>query len=122
MFGDHSRYDAFHEATAAILGGSRSPSGSEAGPPFALDDTARIAALQRAGAFDAIAHRRETWTLTLIADDVPRLYGTYSPIVARPDRAVVLAELKRIAIEQFGGRVTRNMTTILYTARRTDRS
>lgn len=120
VFGDDRQYDAFHEATAAILGGPRSPSGAGAGPPFALDDAARLAALQRAGAFEAIAHRRETWTLTLTAEEVPRLYSTYSPIAARPDRTAVLAELQRIAIEQFGGRVTRNMTTSLYVARRVE--
>lgn len=118
VFGDDSRFDAFHEATTAILGGPRSPSQAGAAPPFALDDAARIGALQRAGAFESIAHRRETWTLTLTADDVPRLYSTYSPIAARPDRAAVLAELRRVAIEQFGGQVTRNMTTSLYVTRR----
>jgi SAM-dependent methyltransferase len=118
VFGDPGRHDAFHEATTAILDGPHSPSGGEGGPPFALDDAARIGALQRAGAFEAIAHRREAWTLTLTADQVPLLYSTYSPIAARADRAAVLAELERIATEQFGGRVVRNMTTSLYVARR----
>jgi SAM-dependent methyltransferase len=118
VFGDDIRPDAFHDATTAILGGPRSPSAGAGGPPFALDDAARVGALQRAGAFDAIAHRRENWTLTLTADEVPRLYATYSPIAARPDRDAVLGELKRIAVEEFGGHITRNMTTILYVARR----
>lgn len=118
VFGDDRRYDAFHVATAPILAGPRSPSESDRGPPFALDDAARIGALQRSGAFEAIAHRRENWTLTLTPGEVSRLYGTYSPIAARPDRVVVLAQLERIAREQFGGRVTRNMTTSLYVARR----
>jgi hypothetical protein len=56
------------------------------------------------------------------ADEVPRLYSTYSPIAARPDRAAVLAELQRIAIDQFGGQVTRNMTTSLYVALRVGRA
>lgn len=122
VFGDDSQHDAFHEATAAILGGPRSPSRTGTGPSFALDGAARIGALQRARTFEAIAHRRETWTLTLTADEVPRLYSTYSPIAARPDRAAVLAELQRIAVEQFGGQVTRNMTTSLYVARRVGRA
>lgn len=118
VFGDDIRPDAFHEATFAILDGPRSPSTSAGGPPFALDDAARVGALERARAFDAIAHRREDWTLHLTADEVPRLYATYSQIAARPDRDAVLAELARIAADDFGGRVTRNMTTILYVARR----
>jgi SAM-dependent methyltransferase len=119
VFGDDDRHDAFHEATVAILGGRHSPSGRAGEPAFGLDTAARLDALHRAGAFDELAHRRESWTLTLTADQVPRLYSTYSPIAARPDRAAVLAELERIAVEQFAGRVTRNMITSLYVARRT---
>jgi SAM-dependent methyltransferase len=118
VFGDDIRPDAFHEATAAILEGPRSPSDGAGGRPFALDDAARVGALQRAGTFDTIAHRREDWTLHLTAHEVPRLYATYSPIAARPDRDAVLAELERIAADDFGGHITRNMTTILYVARR----
>jgi len=53
-------------------------------------------------------------------DEVVALYSTYSNIAAYPpdERREVLAELRRIATEQFGGRVVRNMITILYTARR----
>jgi hypothetical protein len=36
----------------------------------------------------------------------------------RPDREAVLAELGRIARDEFQGRVTRNMITSLYIARR----
>ena len=118
VFGDDRRPDAFHEATAALLAGPRSPTQPGSGPPFPLDTAARLDALSRAGAFDDIAHRRETWTLTLPPDEVAQLYGTYSPIAARPDRAAVLAELRRIAAEQFDGQVVRNMTTCLYVARR----
>jgi hypothetical protein len=46
------------------------------------------------------------------------LYGTYSNVNVRPDRDAVLAELGRIARDEFGGRIIRNMTTSLYVARR----
>jgi hypothetical protein len=121
VFGDDSRRDAFHEATASILSGPRSPTSAGPGPPFPLDDAARIGALERARAFDEIAHRRERWTWTLDPDQVVDLYSTYSNIAARPDRTAVLAALRRIATEQFGGAVTRNMTTSLYVARRRER-
>jgi hypothetical protein len=49
---------------------------------------------------------------------VAALYGTYSNINVRPDREAVLAELRRIAGDEFAGRVTRNMITSLYVARR----
>lgn len=118
VFGDTGRHDAFHEATTGILDGQRSPSTPEQGPPFALDEAVRIGALARAGAFDDIAHRSERWQLVLTADEVVQLYRTFSPVAARPDREAVLAALWRIATEDFGGRVTRNMTTSLYVARR----
>jgi len=46
------------------------------------------------------------------------LYATYSNVVIRPDRDEVLNELRRIARDEFEGRVTRNMITSLYVARR----
>jgi len=51
---------------------------------------------------------------------VVALYSTYSNIAAYPpdERRQVLAELRRIAADEFDGRVVRNMITILYTARR----
>ena len=57
----------------------------------------------------------------LSADETVALYATYSDITARPpdEQRHVLAELRRIAEAEFGGRVVRNMITILYTARRT---
>lgn len=82
-----------------------------AGPP--LPDRAPLpSSTSRRSAF------LEGWKLTLTPDEVARLYDTYSPIATRPDRATVLAELRRIAAEQFGGQVTRNMTTSLCVARR----
>jgi hypothetical protein len=46
------------------------------------------------------------------------LYATYSNINIRLDREAVLTELRRLGRDQFHGRVTRNMVTSLYAARR----
>jgi hypothetical protein len=86
--------------------------------PFAQDKDARLSALERANTFDRIEHRTSTWSLILDPDQVVGLYATYSNINIRPDREDILAELGRIARDQFQGRVTRNMTTSLYMARR----
>ena len=118
LFGDDSRPDPFHEATSLLLNGVTSPSASPAREQFALDAEARRAALDRTGAFEAVEHRAEAWSLALDPDQTVRLYGTYSNITVRADREAVLAELGRIAREQFAGRVTRNMITSLYVARR----
>ncbi len=118
VFGDDSRPDPFHEATRDLLGEPSNPAAGERGIPFGLDAEARLAALQRSGAFDIVDTRMSRWSLVLDPDQTVALYATYSNINARPDREAVLAELRRIARDVFGGRVVRNMTTSLYVARR----
>jgi SAM-dependent methyltransferase len=118
VFGDNIRPDPFHEATKALLDGPSSPSAGSRDIPFALDAEARVAALERTGAFDAIDYQARGWPLVLDPDQTVALYATFSNINIRPDREAVLAELGRIARDEFYGSVTRNMTTSLYTARR----
>ncbi|WGS17032.1 MULTISPECIES: class I SAM-dependent methyltransferase [unclassified Bradyrhizobium] len=118
VFGDDSQPDPFHEATTQLLKGPTGPSISEGGKPFALDTAARLAALQHAGGFHIVDHSTSRWPLVLDAEQTVALYSTYSNISARLDRERVLAELGRIARDQFAGRVVRNMTTSLYIARR----
>ncbi len=117
VFGD-DRPDPFHEATKMLLGAPRNPSAGTRGIPFALDTGARIGALRRTGAFDHIDHRSSAWSLELDPAQTVALYATFSNISARQDREAVLTELGRIARDEFHGRVTRNMMTILYIARR----
>jgi hypothetical protein len=118
IFGDDSRPDPFHEATKDLVGAPLSPSAGEHGIPFGLDAAARTAALERTGVFEAIEVRTSQWSLPLDAEQTMALYGTYSNINVRPDRDAVLAELGRTVREAFGGRITRNMTTSLFVARR----
>jgi len=77
-----------------------------------------VAAVERTRSFDGIECRTSAWTLVLDPDQTVALYATYSNINIRQDREVVLAELGRIARDEFHGHVTRNMTTSLYIARR----
>ena len=122
VFGDENRADPFHDATDAILSdGPRTPSDSgRGGVPFALQINARMSAFGRCGAFADVTHEARPWELVLDADQIVALYATYSNITALPpdERREVLAELRRIPEQDFGGRVVRNMITILYTARR----
>jgi ubiquinone/menaquinone biosynthesis C-methylase UbiE len=118
VFGDSGRADPFHEATRLLLEGPVGPSRDDRNVPFALDKDARVAALKRNGNFDAVEHLASTWSLVLDAEQVSNLYATYSNIQIRPDRDKVLGELRRVAREEFQDRVTRNMTTSLYMARR----
>lgn len=122
VFGDDARPDPFHDATDALLNdGPRSPSNSgRGGVPFALQVNARLSAFGRCGAFEAMSHETRAWDLVLTAEQTVRLYATYSDMTARPpeEQREVLAKLRRIAEQEFGDRVVRNMLTILYTARR----
>ncbi|WP_342239313.1 class I SAM-dependent methyltransferase [Inquilinus sp. OTU3971] len=118
VFGDDSRPDPFHLATLDLLQGPSTPSAGERGIPFGLDTEARLAALTRTGAFDIVDTATSAWSLELDEDQIAALYATYSTVSLRPDRDSVLAGLRRIARETFGGRVVRNMTTSLYIARR----
>jgi SAM-dependent methyltransferase len=118
VFGDQDRSDPFHEATKTLLDGPSSPSAGTSHIPFALDADARLAALERTLAFDAVEHRTSAWPLVLNPDQTIALYATYSNINLRQDREAVLAELGRIARDEFHGRVTRNMITSLYVAGR----
>jgi hypothetical protein len=117
-FGDNRRPDPFHEATKSFLPPPFSPSAGSRDIPFALDAEARVAALERTAAFDAIEYRASAWQIVLDPDQTVALYGTFSNINIRPDRDAILAELRRIARDEFRGSVVRNMTTSLYTARR----
>lgn len=121
IFAAPDRDDPFHLATQPLLAsGPATPSstgGSSLG--FGADRAARIAALEATGAFGDIEVQSASWSVDLNPEQVMGLYATFSNITLRPDRDHVLSELGRIAREEFGGRVSRNMTTILYTARRT---
>ncbi len=124
VFGDPSQRDEFHEATHSLLEHlDRSPSSSSDGrPPFALDVDTRIAQLRSVGAFDHITSDTIRWTALLDPGQVTRLYATFPSISRlRPaEQQRLLAELGRIAEDQFGGRVERHMVTPIYTARRRD--
>jgi hypothetical protein len=117
-FGDQHRPDPFHEATKTLLNGPLSPSTGPSNMPFALDAEARLAALERTSAFDSVEHRSSTWSLMLDPEQTVALYATYSNVNIRADREEVLAELGRVARDEFNGRGTRNMVTSLYVARR----
>lgn len=117
-FADDSRPDPFHQATDRALNGPRPTGTDPTAVEFSVDAPARIAALEQSGAFERIQHLRQPWTLTLDPDQLVALYATWSHMALRPDRDEVLAELRRIAVDQFDGRVIRNMITSLYIAQR----
>lgn len=120
VFGDESRPDPFHDATTHLFLGQRaslSAGGSDA-PPYALDTEARVREFRDAG-FVPEPPELIRWTLRLDAAGVRNLYATYSNVYALSptEQTRLLDALVDIATVHFAGRVERNMTTAIYTAR-----
>lgn len=120
IYGDPNKSDAFHEATRDLLSaGPANPSRpGHSRLEFGADVDARISAMEATGAFDIIESHQTAWSVVLDAQQVVDLYASYSNVILRPDREAVLAELGRIAREEFQNQVTRHITTVLYLARR----
>jgi SAM-dependent methyltransferase len=120
IYGDPAKPDLFHEATLGLLhDGPINPSNSgQSQLEFGADVEARVSAMTAGGAFDTIDWRQSTWSIVLDAVQTVELYASYSNISLRPDRDAVLAEIGRIAREDFNNEVTRNVRTVLYMARR----
>ena len=121
VFGDSDRPDPFHEATQALLkpAAALMLNGASSATPDPHDVGERIAEFRAAG-FDDVEVERVAWTLQLDIQGARALYGTFSNITALgpSERARVLDGLSDIAEREFGGHITRNMVTVLYTARR----
>jgi SAM-dependent methyltransferase len=121
LFGEGEGHDDFIRATSPLLDGlDSSPTKGEPGrPPHALDAEARIGALVETG-FADVSHELVCWDASWHTDGIRALYGTFSPILRLEPapRREILDEIARIAAQQFGGRVTRTLTTSLYTARK----
>ena len=117
VFGDDSLPDPFHDATHSLLSGPASPPAGQVGVPFALDAPARLAALEQAEAFEAIEHQTAVgrWSSTpsrLSPCTPPTPTSPLAPIA--PKCWLNCNGSPSIS----SGRVVRNMTTVLYTARR----
>ncbi len=119
VFGDAERPDPFHDATMHLFSGAAEgtvdPAGRPAEPGLAADQW--LSAFGEAG-FTPHPPQVERWTLVLDPTAVRSLYASFSNVTTlQPDaRDALLDRLADIAVNQFGGRVERNMTTAIYTA------
>ena len=120
LFGDDEP-DAFIDATSPLLEELEpSPTQGESGRPrHARDVEARTGALARAGFVD-VAHELIAWEASWDTGGIRALYGSFSPILRLDGgrREQILDAIALIAERDFGGRVSRRLTTALYTARR----
>jgi SAM-dependent methyltransferase len=121
VYGRDASDDAFAQASRPLFASLPSgPSGSGRDrPPFALDESARLREFAEAGLEDARVERW-SWDEPFSTSRIVDLYSTFSAVNAlpAPQREDFLRRLARIADEQFGGRLSRPLQAILYTARR----
>ena len=121
VFQDPSLADPFHDATVHLLDTlARSPSDSD-DVPFALRRSEREQEFIDTGEYELTVYREWNWKLQLTTQQIGQLYSGFSAIsrLVEPARDRLLADLMDIADVEFGGAVTRNMTTPLYIFRRT---
>jgi len=128
VYMDPDRPDPFRDAVAPMMKALRSeapafrsdpPEALPRGLAMALDAEARRAELAAAG-FTAIEHARLRWQTVLGPAGVRALFGSFSLMRdVAPERArAFLDRIEQIARHDFGGRVERACTTVLYTARK----
>lgn len=123
VYGDPSRPDPFHRATASLiegllLGPSHSRHSRAGGLPFALDVDARIRDLEAVPGFERVEHEAVRWSVELSPAEVRGLYGTFSTVTAleASEQVRILDAIERVALEEFAGRVERHFVTPIYTA------
>jgi SAM-dependent methyltransferase len=121
VFGDPERQDHFHEATRELLQSlAVSPSGASNTIPFALDTAARRRDIAAYSPLSLVHVEVIRWSITLNAEQVRRLYATFSQFQLLPpvEREALLDRLADVAATQFDNAVERNMTTPVYIAKR----
>lgn len=121
VFGDPEQEDEFQRRTHALFEElDRSPShGDRPNVPFALDAEKRVGDLQAVG-FESISSEVIRWTVSRTTKQELALTATYSPVARLPDteRTQFLEKIRRIVNDDFGGNVSRNFVTVIYTAAR----
>lgn len=112
-------HDAFFDAVDPILSRVEHPLGKST-DNFSEDAVGRITDL-RAHGFANVSSERLVEPVVLDAAQTRALFSTFSPIrMLSPRRRLsVLDDIESLVRTRFGDRVTRELRTIVYTARRT---
>lgn len=121
VFGDASQPDLFHDATQHLFSSVLiSPSNENSDKPFALDVEARVREFKASLCFEEPEIHKICWQLEIDTAQMLALYSTFSGVNALSEsaRKALLNSLEAIANEHFGGLITRNMTSIVYLAKK----
>jgi SAM-dependent methyltransferase len=118
-FGDPYRIDEFHRKTLFLFDELESSpaQGADSRTSFALEESARTSELHEAG-FRSIAFETIRWSPVFDKKQVLALTATFSPVARLGEAAKgsFLEKLGRVIDDDFGGVVTRNFVTAVYTA------
>jgi SAM-dependent methyltransferase len=123
---DPSRPNPFSRAVDPLfraLSGPHRPATAER-VVYARGRAKRLEALRAVGEFDRIGWETVHWRRTLDTATLVGLHRTFSNIstLRVETRRRFLADLRKVADDEFGGRVTMRMVATVYTARRRMRS
>lgn len=126
-FGDPDRADPFRQAVQPILGrhapqlaDNAENGGAGIGAnPYALDVTARTAEIDASGLFGSVRHHLVPWTAHHTPIELRQMLASFSHWMALDSkvREALLADIERLATNEFGGVVERPYLTSLFTAK-----
>jgi SAM-dependent methyltransferase len=113
--------DAFDAATAHLFEGLEQNPRMARGTPFALDANARLGEMRKAGFMD-VQHRTFGESHVFDPAQIAALYETFSRVQIAPARTreKLLIEVARIARDEFGGSIRREVLTSAFLGRRPD--
>ncbi len=120
VFHDPAKPDAFDQATAHLFNGlEQDRQATSNRPAFALDVNSRTGEMRAAGFVD-VERRLFAQTIEFSPQRLSALYATFSRVRMAPQetRSRLLAEVERIASEDFGGSVEREIVTSAFAGRR----
>jgi SAM-dependent methyltransferase len=120
VYHDPARPDAFDKATSHLFAGLEEEAEKTASrPAFALDVKSRTGEMRSAG-FADVQHRLFRRPLAFTPEKLAALYSTFSRVRMAPaeTRERLLAEVQRIAAEDFSGVVERDIVASAYVGRR----
>lgn len=120
VFHDPAKPDPFDQATAQLFAGlEQDPEATSGRPAFALDFASRLGELRSASLTET---RRRLFLHTVDFDPkrLAALYATFSRVRMAPEgtRARLLAEVERIAREDFKGLVKREIAVSVFVGRK----
>jgi SAM-dependent methyltransferase len=120
LFFDRSKPDPFAEATSGLVPKLPAEFAEPGRPEFQLDSEHRSRDLTRLAGMVDVSSEIDPWDVVLNVEEVVALYASMAVIRRQPisQQHRILREIEKIAVQDFGGAVTRHFVTALYMGRK----